>query len=61
MAQQRQHEEWMTAQKEERQRAEQLLRYQDYLYEVKKNEIGLKNLIRLPWVDEYQFLRRATG
>ena len=33
-AQQKQRADWATAQKDERNRAEQLLRYSDYLYEV---------------------------
>ena len=38
-AQQKQRADWATAQKEERNRAEQLLRYSDYLYEVKIQSI----------------------
>lgn len=41
-AQQKQRADWATAQKEERNRAEQLLRYSDYLYEMKQNQLDQK-------------------
>jgi len=41
-AQQKQRAEWAMAQKEERNRAEQLLKYSDYLYEMKQNQLDQK-------------------
>merc|ERR1712159_334318 len=41
-AQQNQRSEWAQAQKEERNRAEQQLRYSDYLYEMKQNQLDQK-------------------
>lgn len=41
-AQQKQRSEWAQAQKEERNRAEQQLRYSDYLYEMKQNQLDQK-------------------
>jgi len=42
IAQQKQRADWAAAQKEERNRAEQMLQYSDYLYEMKQNQLDQK-------------------
>lgn len=41
-AQQKQRADWAAAQREERNRAEQLVKYSDYLYEMKQNQLDAK-------------------